>query len=826
MAVCCCCKEPYVVPSPFDQAVIKLMADLNAEFGETLQGIFLAGSVATNNINVMSDLDLFVIHKDMKRQRRLFRVAIHRPENENLITRVERSSNGNKRHSFPSDYVNAEVFINPASRMLEEIKRLEDPTVNAWRQGHVLQDDAEQTVHRIKDVAQEIHRQRKPGWETWTPFQVAMRKYELVDQLHDAWDTIEAGDAASGSLMLARGLSMSLDLLYDSQGWWRVKEKRRLRDLMERSLSGEPMARRVLQLSKRIARGDLELVERHASLKELIDVVLEPLGGVLVTWKTEWEPNVLQQAKVAGAVDEDTFGAIKSSFTATSFSMCLYYEVRKFRGEKQRNWMELAHVIQTGVLVYREACALEDCVDGNSNKSKSRNARRRAAAKKPEFKQGSSAAPQNSAFQFAGEKNDEKSDQKRSGLKHERSTAVQQKPARAELNSVVPSQTKFKFHATSERSGNKSVDATKKKEMGSGVAAVQAIKAKVIKSPDVSVDFSGFLGIAGLQDHVSGKSAITKPQVKDIGIDLAKLKFPPASFFGQAPGSCNVRSTKDVGTKFEKSNAIRDLKPCASDLVSDDKSGDPPKDQVFKELKGSQAPTLVIEADPIVVRAVRDLGGHSSGEVSAADLYAEPGEHLRSVTGAEEKLSGGQLAELENKSSSNVISPEDLLYENSNSHEDRGSNKSGSMTALMNATEKDTDCSDLTNASQNGEVHSGNSVCEVDWKSEISNSTASVKQLNGEDSQNFFKTFGASVDDTAGKKDTLLNSLIARFGSPIEGAINLLKQIPAVISSTSEFVRALAMGVLQVYLHKFKLIQSELNDVFFIVTLILSGFAR
>ncbi|KAJ3215964.1 hypothetical protein HDU67_010120 [Dinochytrium kinnereticum] len=290
MAKCVCCSGAFTVPSPFDQAVKKVSADLNEEFGDALQGIFLAGSVATGHINVMSDLDLFVIHKEMKRQRRLFRFPVVRSAELLAMNHVKTTSSSYRRHSFPSDYINVEVFINPTIRMINEIQSLEDPTVNAWRQGHILQDDDEGTLLSIKILAIETHKQRKPGCEEWSDLKISTTRYELLDQLHDAWDAIEAGDAASGALIITGGLSLALDCLYSSRGWWSVKEKKRLRDLAERStMAKDETARRVLPLAKRIARGDLELVERHASLKELFDIVLEPLGGPLAEWTTAWE---------------------------------------------------------------------------------------------------------------------------------------------------------------------------------------------------------------------------------------------------------------------------------------------------------------------------------------------------------------------------------------------------------------------------------------------------------------------------------------------------------------------------------------------------------
>ncbi|KAJ3328200.1 hypothetical protein HDU76_010407 [Blyttiomyces sp. JEL0837] len=300
---CVCCSHtsnPYNVPAPFDGAVRRILTDLKEELGSSLAGALLTGSVATGEIHVNSDIDIFVIINEPKRQRRLFNITPDQfipPLIQKDTASPTAVSNGIPKSKqppsiapLPITHIQSEVFLNPSSRILTEITSLEDPTVQAWRLGHVLIDDEKGTVQSIRDRALQTHATRKPGCESWTRFRVASTRYALLDILHDTWDTIEAGDAASGSAMLMKGLSAALDVLYDSRGWWCVKEKRRLRDLAAKRESGDDAARRVLPLAKRISRGDLESVERHKSLKQLVDVVLEPMGGIMTEWVTEWEP--------------------------------------------------------------------------------------------------------------------------------------------------------------------------------------------------------------------------------------------------------------------------------------------------------------------------------------------------------------------------------------------------------------------------------------------------------------------------------------------------------------------------------------------------------
>ncbi|KAJ3031756.1 UNVERIFIED_CONTAM: hypothetical protein HDU68_000043 [Siphonaria sp. JEL0065] len=300
---CVCCATPKTVVAPFDGAVRSILLSLQQEFGTSLQGVLITGSVITGNFHVNSDIDLFVIISDAKRQRRLFQLA---PKDFVPALDINPASPTNPTYGPRMESVQCEVFVNPAKRMVDEIKALEDPTVNAWRLGHVLFEATPvapravvtieaNPVSYLRQYAIEAYNAGKPNFTTWTQFKIDSTRYNLMDGLLDAWDAIEAGDAASGSIMLSRGLSSALDVLYESRGWWGVKAKKRLLDLKENTLlvdtngSTKNDAKRALQLSRRIARDDLELVERYKALKQLVNVVVEPFGGMMVEWVTEWE---------------------------------------------------------------------------------------------------------------------------------------------------------------------------------------------------------------------------------------------------------------------------------------------------------------------------------------------------------------------------------------------------------------------------------------------------------------------------------------------------------------------------------------------------------
>ncbi|KAJ1548446.1 hypothetical protein HK405_003167 [Cladochytrium tenue] len=282
--------SPLVVPPPFDGALRRVLQDLKKELGDTLVGQI--------------------------RQRRLFKLPSSRfvppitreqtpgtDEHQTKTPNPRKHGTSRKKHIGPTepvDFVETEVFINPPSQMIREIRQHESPTVQAWRTGHVLLDDEAGTVMSIRNLARTVFEEGRPrAKDAWTPFQLAWARYTLVDRLNDSWDAIEAGEPASGMNTLVLALDSALDLLYACQGWWEVKPKKRLRDLEahsrrhRRSTGGDEagdIAGRVLPLAKRIARSDLEVVERHRALALLVDMVLEPLGGRMDEWVTDWEP--------------------------------------------------------------------------------------------------------------------------------------------------------------------------------------------------------------------------------------------------------------------------------------------------------------------------------------------------------------------------------------------------------------------------------------------------------------------------------------------------------------------------------------------------------
>ncbi|KAJ3222780.1 hypothetical protein HDU81_009609 [Chytriomyces hyalinus] len=339
---CICCTTPKRVEAPFDGAVRSILHALKAEFGASLRGVLITGklcsrlatgnhthrtyphtstlilirtllhlgSVVTGNFHVNSDIDLFVIVDQNRRQRRLFQLKSKDflPPCETLTPR------NNVAYQKPIEQLQCEVFVNPVQMMIKEIEAREDPTVNAWRLGHVLYESgvggmnrplgaADKETHPVsflKQLAISTFKAGKPNCLSWDRFKTDSTRYFLMDGLLDAWDSIEAGDAASGSIMLSLCLSSALDVLYESRGWWGVKAKKRLLDLKENKLlvdiqqdaNAEPTNRdatRALQLSRRIARNDVELSERYKSLKSLIALVVEPMGGEMSEWVTEWE---------------------------------------------------------------------------------------------------------------------------------------------------------------------------------------------------------------------------------------------------------------------------------------------------------------------------------------------------------------------------------------------------------------------------------------------------------------------------------------------------------------------------------------------------------
>ncbi|KAJ3294396.1 hypothetical protein HDU79_011062 [Rhizoclosmatium sp. JEL0117] len=323
--ICCPSGRQASVAAPFDGAVRAILIGLQKEFGSDLLGVLVTGSIITPHVHVNSDVDIFAIIAQEKRQRRLFQlpstsfvppVLPTSPSSPTATATTATTATPQAAQAQTQIKVQCEVFVNPASRMLEELNNREDPTVQAWRLGHVLYEsnplnlDAPASLHLnptsfLRARAIETYKAGKPTCATWSQFKIDSKRYFLMDGLLDAWDAIEIGDAASGSIMLSVCLSNALDVLYESRGWWSVKPKKRLLDLKENAAlldlvadstlvvveGGDKRkdAKKALQLSRRIARDDLELVERYKSLKSLIDLVVEPLGGGLHEWVTDWE---------------------------------------------------------------------------------------------------------------------------------------------------------------------------------------------------------------------------------------------------------------------------------------------------------------------------------------------------------------------------------------------------------------------------------------------------------------------------------------------------------------------------------------------------------
>jgi hypothetical protein len=114
-----------------------------------------------------------------------------------------------------------------------------------------------------------------PAQPSWTA------TYKPADLLKDARDVV--ADPAAFESMIVQALHETLESHYAITRRWWPKQKRLLRDLNSWDAVSATMTRAVLDTA---ASPDARL----DALGQLVDRVLEPVGGVLKEWESEREP--------------------------------------------------------------------------------------------------------------------------------------------------------------------------------------------------------------------------------------------------------------------------------------------------------------------------------------------------------------------------------------------------------------------------------------------------------------------------------------------------------------------------------------------------------
>ncbi len=241
-------------------AALEAMADrLVAEFGDDLVGLLLAGSAVTGRMREHSDLDLYVIIRPLRRQRR---------------TRY-------------MDGVELELFVNPPARIGREVADPQSATTHMFATGVVLHDSDGTMAHLQAEARATLAAGPEPPGE----IPALLHRYMPHDLLNDVLD-VAPHDPAQAELLIADTVRAALAAHYSAIRRRRPKPKYELVDLQGVAPRLEEMLRLVLDAG-------LPLGERVEALQASVAAAITPLGGELHEWETPWE-----HVGVDGAVGE------------------------------------------------------------------------------------------------------------------------------------------------------------------------------------------------------------------------------------------------------------------------------------------------------------------------------------------------------------------------------------------------------------------------------------------------------------------------------------------------------------------------------------------
>ncbi len=236
----------------YHQAVETVIEDLKVELGNELLGIVLGRSVARDSQLKQSDLDIYAIIRSSWRQHRAFVVA----------------------------GVDVVVWINPAHQIQKEFQNTDSPeteTLDHFANGRILYDPEGVMVYLMRQ-AQYIWQQPRPAIPTK---QLPKLRHTPVVQLKDAQDLLQVDEVAATFVMFST-LESILDVYYKLQRRWTVQPADQLRDLHKHAPEIESLVRCILS-------SNISVKQRCMYLSQLVNQVLEPLGGPLEEWKTDPE---------------------------------------------------------------------------------------------------------------------------------------------------------------------------------------------------------------------------------------------------------------------------------------------------------------------------------------------------------------------------------------------------------------------------------------------------------------------------------------------------------------------------------------------------------
>ncbi|NMP21458.1 nucleotidyltransferase domain-containing protein [Sulfobacillus harzensis] len=232
---------------PVVEHVQRIMLD---ELGTHLMGILWTGSRAYGDPWPNSDWDFFVIHDQLWRQRRLFRVG----------------------------HDEIELFLNPVDQIRRELHDQEAATVGMFARGKVVFDRMGTLAGLVRDADAMWRGPRRP----WSAAERDQWRYETLDLMKDIEDLLSEDPDAASYLM---GLLMQrlLEGWYKAHRYWEPKAKYLLSDLARLSPQLAFQCRGVIS-------HHLPVTRRFEALRALVELVYKPYGGPLETWQTEREP--------------------------------------------------------------------------------------------------------------------------------------------------------------------------------------------------------------------------------------------------------------------------------------------------------------------------------------------------------------------------------------------------------------------------------------------------------------------------------------------------------------------------------------------------------
>lgn len=226
----------------YQQAAETVIEQLKNEFSNELIGILLSRSVAREFLPKQSDLDIYVIIRVSKQQHRAFTVS----------------------------GVNVQVWIKQVQQIQKEFQNIDTSeivTLDHFANGRILQDSEGVMAYLVRQ-AQYIWQQPRPA----IPLQQLQQLcHTSITQLKDAQDLLEVDEVAASFVMFSTLVS-ALDIYYKLQRRWTVQPINQLRDLHEHAPDLESLIRCILSTN-------ISVKQRYVYLSQLVDRVLEPVGG-------------------------------------------------------------------------------------------------------------------------------------------------------------------------------------------------------------------------------------------------------------------------------------------------------------------------------------------------------------------------------------------------------------------------------------------------------------------------------------------------------------------------------------------------------------------